>query len=312
MIWQAAFHTVLHRFFSSVSYNVRKVFSFLPTLPIGMALPLYLPKGKFLLRTPERWKLSLGSCLRFQHYADPTVMDAEGRRLKETKRSKKQVTFADQKGLSLTMVKVFSEFDDPIYNLASGQLMLRSAPSVGAVDDKLILDFHQPSSDYVFFYQRLDRNNVCLERCVLGDRAVTGTVKVKNVTFEKSVRLRVTFDTWKSFRDVDCTHTETIYPSCASDTFSFEMSVPDELQPHHCVEFAVCYRVDGSEYWDNNNGDNYRIIRSSMKRSQPSTLSCYSFDMGIHFDPYGSPTCSHGIFPDWPSYARYENNSPYY
>ncbi|XP_023257795.1 protein phosphatase 1 regulatory subunit 3B-like, partial [Seriola lalandi dorsalis] len=104
------------------------------------------------------------------------------------------------------------------------------------------------------------------------------------------------------------------YPSSYSDTFSFEVSLPAELPPHERVEFAVCYEVGGRQHWDSNWGDNYRVVWSSMKSHRQDAVShrTNSFDFGIHFDRYGSPTCSHGIFPDWPSYAGYEDIGPYY
>ncbi|XP_033503537.1 protein phosphatase 1 regulatory subunit 3B [Epinephelus lanceolatus] len=283
-------------------------------MPIDMALPLYLSKEEFVYRTsPKTCKPALNSCLRFQPSPCVEQMEpADGRSSrKDSRKAKKQVTFADHKGLSLTRVKLFSQFTDPIDIPVNIQEMLSSALSLTAGEDKLVLDFTQPSSDYLHFRQSLEKNFVCLEYCVLKEKSLAGTVKVKNVSFEKSVKLRVTFDSWRSHTDVDCEYMKDTYPSSYSDTFSFTVSLPDQLMPHERVEFAVCYKVDGREYWDSNNGSNYRIIWSSMKRSQQSACSRHS-DFGIHFDQYGSPTCSHGIFPDWSSYAGYENSGPYY
>ncbi len=278
-------------------------------MPIDMALPLYLSKEDFVYRTsPQTCEPALSSCLRFQR---PRCVDQpdDGRApRKDSRKAKKQVTFADHRGLSLTRVKVFSEFNDPIDIPLNIQEMLRSALRLTTEEDTLVLDFTQPSSDYLLFRQSLETNLVCLEHCMLKERALAGTVKVKNVSFEKSVKLRVTFDTWKSHTDEDCVYMKDTYPTSYSDTFSFHVSLPGDLRPHERVEFAVCYEAAGREYWDNNGGDNYKIVWSSMKSSR-HTDSC---DFGIHFDRYGSPTCSHGIFPDWPSYAGYENTGPYY
>ncbi|XP_026153721.1 protein phosphatase 1 regulatory subunit 3B [Mastacembelus armatus] len=285
-------------------------------MPINMALPLYLSKEDFVYRTaPTICKPALSSCLRFHppRCVDQTGLEGIRSSSKHPGKAKKQVTFADHKGLSLTMVKIFSEFSDPIGIPQTIREMLRPASSPTA-EDKLVLDFTQPSSDYLRFRQSLERNYVCLEHCVLKDKAVAGTIKVKNVSFEKSVKLRVTFDTWKSHIDVDCVYLKDTYPSSYSDTFSFDVSLPARLQVHDCIEFAVCYEVGGCEYWDSNQGSNYRIVRSTMKTSPRDACSrrSDSFDLGIHFDRYGSPTCSHGLLPDWPSYAGYENIGPYY
>lgn len=280
--------------------SVLSVFPAELAMPVDMALPVYLSKEEFVYRTSHQTcQPALNSCLRFQRAR--RVHQAE-----DGRSSRRRVTFADQRGLSLTRVKMFSEFDDPIDVPLSVQETKSSAE-----EDKLVLDFAQPSSDYLSFRQSLERNCVCLEHCVLKEKALAGTVKVRNVSFEKSVKLRVTFDTWKSHADVDCEYMKDTYPSSYADTFSFHVSLPDELRPHERVEFAVCYEVGGREYWDSNRGNNYRIIWSSMKRSHQDA-SGRSDSFGIHFERYGSPTCSHGIFPDWPSYAGYENSGPYY
>lgn len=275
-------------------------------MPIDMALPLYLSKEEFVFSTtPKTYKPAPNSCLRFRRSNYVGLVQPEDDRpsSRNVRKGKKQVTFADHKGLSLTNVKVFCEFSDPI----DVPMIIQETQSLVEVN-QLVLDFTQPSSDYLRFRQSLEMNYVCLEHCVLKEKALAGTIKVKNVSFEKTVKLRVTFDSWKSHVDVDCAYMKDTYPSAYSDTFSFQVSLPDELRPHERVEFAVCYEVGGTEYWDSNHGANYRIVRSSMKSGHHMD----SFDLGIHFERYGSPTCSHGLFPDWQSYAGYENIGPYY
>ncbi|XP_053196644.1 protein phosphatase 1 regulatory subunit 3B [Scomber japonicus] len=286
------------------------VLSVLPAImPIDMALPLYLSKEEFVYMTPE----TCDPPLSFQrsHCVEPIRAEADGSSTKHHRKTKKTVTFADHRGLSLTRVKIFSQFNDPIDIPLNIQEMLSSALSVTAEEDRLVLDFSQPSSDYLQFRQSVERNFVSLEHCVLKKKSLAGTVKVKNLSFEKSVKLRVTFDSWKSHRDVACEYMRDSYPSSYSDTFSFRVSLPDELRPHETIEFAVCYNVDGCEYWDSNQGRNYRILWSSMRRPDETASSLHR-DFGIHFDRYAGPTCSHGILPDWPSYAGYENIGPYY
>ncbi|KAM8828040.1 protein phosphatase 1 regulatory subunit 3B [Spinachia spinachia] len=277
-----------------------------------MTPPLYLSKEQHLYRmSPKTRKPALSSCLRLRRSPreEPAAPEVGGASGTDSGRAAKRVTFADHRGLSLTRVKVFSQFDDPIDVPVNIQEMLRSALTLTAEEDKLVLDFAQPSSDYLRFRQSLEKNFVCLEHCVLKERALAGTVKVKNVSFEKAVKLRLTSDGWKSHRDVVCEYVKDSYPTASSDTFSFSVGLPDRLRPHERVEFAVCYQVGGREHWDSNQGGNYRIVWAS--KGGPGRQAD-SFDFGIHFDRYGSPTCSHGIFPDWPSYAGYENTGPYY
>ncbi|XP_020782409.1 protein phosphatase 1 regulatory subunit 3B [Boleophthalmus pectinirostris] len=284
------------------------------TMPIDMALPLYLSQEEFGYRTTSKnYQPDQNSCLTFEHSHCIDQIEANDNSINETTRkTKKQVTFADHKGLSLTRVKIFSEFNDQIDIPASVQEMLNAAITQATEEDQLVLDFPQPSSDYLHFRQCLENNYVCLEHCVLKEKVLAGTIKVKNVSFEKSVNVRVTFDTWKSHADIGCKYIKDTYPSSYSDTFSFEVSIPDNLRLHERIEFAISYEVAGCKYWDSNEGKNYRILWSSMKKRDEDSCHNESLGFGIHFDRYGSPTCSHGIFPDWPSYANYENIGPYY
>ncbi|XP_030579796.1 protein phosphatase 1 regulatory subunit 3B [Archocentrus centrarchus] len=281
------------------------------TMPIDTTVPLYLCNEEFSYRKSAK---TCKPALRFQlsHRLDQAELEDGRCSSKNETKAKKRVTFADHKGLALTKVKVFSPFSESIDIPVNIQEMLSSALSLTAEEDRLVLGFTQPSSDYLLFRQRLEQNLVCLEHCLLKEKAFAGTVKVRNVSFEKSVKVRVTFDFWKSHTDVDCVYMKDSYPSLHHDTFSFEVSLSSELKPHERIEFAVCYQVDGCEYWDSNQGNNYSIMWSSMKSAHQHICSSPSFEFGVHFDRYGSPTCSHGIFPDWPGYAGYENIGPYY
>ncbi|XP_061589489.1 protein phosphatase 1 regulatory subunit 3B [Cololabis saira] len=273
------------------------------TMPKDMAMPIYLSNEDFVCSPASKTSPSAQSFqLKFNR---STCLDCPKSESKgdDIAKTKKRLTFADQKGLPLTTVKTF-EISDPIYIPLNIQQMQSSALALSGQESKLVLDFTQPSSDYLIFHQNLDKRFVSLEHCVLKETAFAGTVKVKNVSFEKSVKLRVTSDRWKSHMDVTCEYVKDAYPSSYSDTFSFQVSLPSELQPHERVEFAVCYEVDGCQYWDNNQGKNYHIVWSYMKRDRHSDSP--------HFDLYGSPTCSRGLLPDWPSYTGYENFGPYY
>uniref|UniRef100_A0A087X5H0 NACHT domain-containing protein n=1 Tax=Poecilia formosa TaxID=48698 RepID=A0A087X5H0_POEFO len=216
-------------------------------MPMDVTMPLYLSKEEFVFTTTSTVQKSVrSSCLRFQHTTCVNKTEPEDGAItsKDTKK-KKRVTFADHKGLSLTKVKIFSKFTDPIEIPANIQEMLSSKLTLSSMEeDKLVLDFTQPSSDYLLFRQNLEQNLVSLEHCVLKEKAFAGTVKVKNVSFEKSVMLRVTFDSWKSHTDVSCEYVKDTYPTSYSDTFSFEVSLPAEMWPNEQVEFAVCYKQD--------------------------------------------------------------------
>ncbi|XP_066173831.1 protein phosphatase 1 regulatory subunit 3B isoform X1 [Sylvia atricapilla] len=228
-------------------------------------------------------------------------------------KAKKRVSFADSRGFSLTMVKVFSEFEDPLdisFNITE---LIDNIVGLTTVEkDSFVLDFVQPSLDYLDFRNRLQTDCVCLENCMLKEKSVVGTVKVKNLAFEKMVKIRMTFDTWKSFVDHPCQYVKDTYGGSDQDTFSFDISLPEGIQSHERVEFAISFECNGKVYWDNNRGTNYRIIRSELKSAQEAVRPPQAPDFGTAFDPFGSPRCSYGLFPEWPSYSGYEKLGPYY
>ncbi|XP_068961060.1 protein phosphatase 1 regulatory subunit 3B [Petaurus breviceps papuanus] len=233
--------------------------------------------------------------------------------LVQEKKAKKRVSFADNRGLALTMVKVYSEFDDPLdipFNIT--ELLENIVTLTTAECESFVLDFEQPSTDYLGFRNRLQTDRVCLENCVLKDKVLSGTVKVQNLAFEKSVKIRMTFDTWKSFTDFECQYVKDTYAGSDRDTFSFAVSLPEKVQSYERMEFAVCYECSGQTYWDSNRGRNYRIIQAQLQGMQGRGPAQTASDLGISFDHFGSPRCSYGLYPEWPSYLGYEKMGPYY
>lgn len=119
---------------------------------------------------------------------------------------------------------------------------------------------------YLSFRQSIESNFVSLENVIVKDEEsiVVGTVKVKNISFEKEVIVRVTWDEWKNQQDIFCTYNKAYGPAtCAHvifDTFSFKITLPPSSKR---LEFCICYRADNQEYWDNNKGKNYTITKRS-------------------------------------------------
>ena len=60
------------------------------------------------------------------------------------------------------------------------------------------------------------------------------------------------------------THSDT---NSVFDTFSFEFEVPTNFDLQKKMEFAVCFEADGKEYWDNNDGKNYKIFSANARSS---------------------------------------------
>lgn len=322
-----------------------------PTMPVDVAMQLYIahspPLRSFLSSYEDCHARSLSKvsshcckplrpCLSARaDLSEPPCLGWQKPKAKD----KKRVVFADSKGMSLTAVHLFfksedkeallppspllSEFSQLQFDLtelenATEALQVSSSPG-------LALDFPQPSADYLDFRSRLLRNNVCLENCTLQERCLIGTVKVRNLAFEKSVQVRITFDSWSSFQDVDCTFMNNVYGCQDTDIFSFAVELPGYVAPNNQVEFCICYRTADQTFWDNNDGNNYRLVPVSWKhnsawsppankRKEPVVVAPKKpiRKLGSQFDQLRSPRASSKLFPDWPSWNHIENSIPYW
>uniref|UniRef100_A0A1A7YAC4 Protein phosphatase 1 regulatory subunit n=1 Tax=Iconisemion striatum TaxID=60296 RepID=A0A1A7YAC4_9TELE len=253
----------------------------------------------------------------------------------KNKACKKRVVFADTRGMSLTAIHVFSKFEDEPYQnkLVDGiaeELQFEMMDlEVATMDLKisscrsLSLDFKQPSADYLDFRNRLIQNSVCLENCSLQERSLTGTIKVRNIGFEKSVQVRVTYDSWASFTNVDCNFMNNVYGCQDTDTFAFDLELPSYIPPRNRVEFCICFKVQDQTHWDNNDGKNYTLKHVGWTGEDVDTLSAEQKKPVEHkagggkllelgFDQFGSPRMSSGLFPGWQSCGQIDSTVPYW
>lgn len=183
----------------------------------------------------------------------------------ETK-AKKKVVFADSKGLSLTAVHVFSPFESRKNNSQVQFHVPKLEGDLNPIQNR-VLEFRQPAAEYLDFRNRLMKNLVCLESCTLQGRTLTGTIKVRNLSFEKSVHVRITFDSWKNHRDVECTFMNDVCGCRDTDTFSFVVEIPACVPPQDNVEFCISYASGGKTHWDNNNGKNYALVTTHQDKN---------------------------------------------
>lgn len=268
----------------------------------------------------DRFK-PLRPCLHVKPETEPQSSDWK----RSAGRSKKRVVFADSKGLSLTAIHVFSEFQEkPAWDLQFDMLHLEDITAGLKLHEEknLILGFTQPSADYLDFRNRLQKNFVCLENCTLQERAVSGTVKVKNVSFEKKVVIRITYNSWKTYSDVDCVYMNNVYGDSDNDTFSFALDLPSAVPAEEKIEFCIYYQSGHRDFWDNNDGQNYKIVRAEWKSDGVQAPALPKKDCvmlrpsrKVHetgCNQLGSPRISNGIFPEWQSWGRLGNSSPYW
>ncbi|VDM40154.1 unnamed protein product [Toxocara canis] len=186
----------------------------------------------------------------------------------------KSVRFADDCGHELATVRVMTEPSDypPTINPSVLRRLLgkdaddytEDSPQSSAT---WVVGFKQPASEYVKFRETLERGMVALENVMLKNDIchMIGTVKVKNIAFEKRVFIRYTSDGWKSFTDRAATFQ--LSSSKSYDTFSFDVEIPSNgNSPDAVIEFCICFETGPADdeskrmrYWDSNGGKNYEL-----------------------------------------------------
>ena len=120
------------------------------------------------------------------------------------------------------------------------------------------------------FLERVYNQQVVLENVFTRDITVYGTVRVNNCSFYKNVFVRFTINSWRTFSVINAYHSMH-YADNNTDSFQFKMTIPiDELLTLSFekskllissinISFAICYCVNGQEFWDNNYSTNYNF-----------------------------------------------------
>lgn len=85
-----------------------------------------------------------------------------------------------------------------------------------------------------------------------------GFVTLKNLAYDKVVKIVYTIDGWQTVREGFAGYGHPL----ANDSEAWFFSIPlgGGYGQTMDVEFALCYQVDGREYWDNNFGRNYSFV----------------------------------------------------
>lgn len=179
-------------------------------------------------------------------------------------KTNKKVSFADHKGLALATVRIMTEPSDQPPRLGPEVLksITNGAEAVVSGLPPFRLNFQQPASDYMAFRDKIEKGFVSLENVILRDYNVLGTIKVKNICFEKRVFVRCTFDSWKTSQDVEAKYVQPFGGNMVHnfDTFSFEFDIDSQIENTQIIQFAVCFETPTGQNWDSNNGENYRIL----------------------------------------------------
>ncbi|XP_077104272.1 protein phosphatase 1 regulatory subunit 3E [Siphateles boraxobius] len=188
----------------------------------------------------------------------------------------KKVRFADALGLDLISIKHFDDRDMPevperiIDKFKKARaLHLNNFDKSNTSSQSVFMEllFTNPGS-LPDFMDRVLAMNVLLESVQADEFSISGIVRVLNLAFEKNVYLRYTLNNWTTFVDILAYY---VPRSCDghTDKFSFKIITPTFLEFGGTLQFAIRYCVGGGEFWDNNNGSNYRVRRHRFKISPP-------------------------------------------
>ncbi|XP_028262238.1 protein phosphatase 1, regulatory subunit 3Db [Parambassis ranga] len=197
-----------------------------------------------------------------------------------------QVRFVDSLGLDLEEVKVFKDHDNPLIPQHVMFRLLMSSELVFGRSPELSLPYFKPCFSENMgaqpdFLKRLHAQSVCLRQVLISEQGITGTIEVLNLAYEKVVTVHYSFTNWRTHTDKAASWVSSRHcDPPETDIFRFHLPVPPFiLQPGAILEFAICYHVKGCDYWDNNNGHNYKLSCHSYKVKVPRECE----DSMLHF-----------------------------
>ena len=78
---------------------------------------------------------------------------------------------------------------------------------------------------------------------------------LQNLAYHKNVFVRYTTDGWKSWKDQSMSYSKT--NADGTETWTATLDYANNSYASDGFEYAICYRVNGQEYWANNFGKNY-------------------------------------------------------
>ncbi|KAJ2448731.1 hypothetical protein EV183_005291 [Coemansia sp. RSA 2336] len=159
-------------------------------------------------------------------------------------------------GADLEHIRLFSKSEPPI-NAAKDASAMESKPSFSEPPAAArFIPIRKPMPKFSCF----EESAVVLEAVDYANNSLHGTIKVHNLAFKKDIFVRMTTDGWKTFEDVSAVFQRSISSVDGNrpglDRFSFSVPLADAETTMH-ISLCACYRVNGHEFWDNNQGSNY-------------------------------------------------------
>ncbi|XP_054708943.1 protein phosphatase 1 regulatory subunit 3B-like [Uloborus diversus] len=219
---------------------------------------LSLPRNHFLVESHHKQP----PCKRQPYHKDLTSKEknsAASADVLSFGARKKKVSFADDRGFSLVEVREIpgsTKWADQVLTLLIGD-----AKKSVVLEKKWKLSFQHPPWEDEALIRFLQTNAVVLESVSVTDDNLYGSIKVRNLAYEKNVFVRVTFDRWVSYVDITASYVKhRLQRQSVYDTFSFTTRVSPAAFRYQVIELCVCFKCNGKEYWDNNGGINYRLV----------------------------------------------------
>ena len=116
----------------------------------------------------------------------------------------------------------------------------------------------------------------------LGDDSskITGLVYVKNLSFEKYLEIKFTFNSWRDIHYVTANFNRTINSNVDEFKFTIDLNslkyillikriITMEKNTSSCplnIELCCRHEVNNETYYDNNNGKNYHLFMTTFKK----------------------------------------------
>ncbi|MCX7922197.1 MAG: CBM21 domain-containing protein [Clostridia bacterium] len=97
----------------------------------------------------------------------------------------------------------------------------------------------------------LQKSTVALRYSSKTQTALNGNIVLKNLAYNKQVKVRYTTDNWATYNDVNATYGTDL--GNGLEDWNFSAPIPTGST----VKYAISYTVNGITYWDNNFGANY-------------------------------------------------------
>lgn len=125
---------------------------------------------------------------------------------------------------------------------------------------------------------------------LIKDNVIRGTVKVRNLQYEKSIQCKFTFDNWKQIHYIKANYSYS--PTNYEDTFVFDIDLNSWkyfLHYHNLIdnitinnqhnlnlEFVCMYNINDTVYYDNNNYQNFILNLNVLPKLNDSVPTIYN------------------------------------